>query len=1247
LTKEVRLQKLREIRETISQPHLRLSTTETRNATIVLNTLDWIAKDPEKVNARTGKERNTFLPDFPGANDNNACLIHLSSTDPNSPYSNKIPEGPEGVKLILGSWVDIFIFAFQKANALGPAGIKEFCSQLNGVCIDSRTRDAISYGMSLDAPESFSGYLHRAITSMHPYHKDSYFACFSSIQNACWEKNYFPDTKSKYKTQYAEQKGIFDESTFPLIKRYLSDLGLKPNSDFIVINDTYNNKAMVFKFVLSHPGFLDEIGLPEIVTPPSPTVTADKKDEKTDTVTIASQYTKLQESFKLAQQKALQTSMTADNSLLRKAYDFLLVSDIANFWPKLWQTHDDLPLVLTALKRTNFTYYKLVMDAFIVNNWISRATWKQLNQLLQVCIDQLKIAQKTNPDEFNKYINEPDHFFKGTLLYFAAERKLYPIVNQLLELGEDVNRTSNTGVTPLMHAVLSQYIRIPEESADDAKTRYANTVYAFINRTDIQIDINEKDILQFALTKNIFFIKNNIDVFYNTFNLHERIAREKIAKNDYQSAVQIYHHLYLESQKEKSPFDYYKITQADTLTRDEREKLASAFFKKNYAFIFQYRDSELFDNLLIWMGNHKSETLKTIDGDKNTILHTIVSQNIILGRENLSPEEKVLADNKYETMLTILLNIAPSLINVPNQDGLTPIHFTINSNNTRIAKLLLNHQQPRDEKSEPKPNITPLVITALNPCVTIETFKFVLEQKETDINARYTWANRSTKKENASMLEHALRNYQDYGPAAGSAYTTRCFEKIEQLCSHPLFVFPTEDVFRCWSTSCSSLSSLHFYKINFNPLESYFSKHFIAFLDLEIEKIKTYTTRFPQEKTLESLKISASREAPSNADLIDKLLANIQDFFIFLYKYGIPFEHYRCINELPPFIKKTIINNLIHACIFQICKNRDATLLSYYEITPSTQLIETSPIFTRFLSPAFIYWSQSFNHYEILTIKDFSWLLKQKLFVPYYGYDTLSFLLNHIEKASPWLWDSHGGYYRNSLIIGKIATFAHHVFSNKTSFNPDCIKQSQKHLQKFLVDISRKWHRNNIQSKEKVILEQIILRLDLELFIHTHKQKLIEPYEKKPNTVSFFANPLRIYREKFTELCLTTLGLASFDDPCSDHAEALHIAEKLKMTFVDDAQAIPIFIYKNTEPYAELKKFCDQRKELNERKHLELKNELLQSFYDTKKKDPIKAPTPYFFTDSSDIVETMQSYLPSPEKTPPLEDNTTKRQYPD
>jgi hypothetical protein len=414
--KKTRFDGLKLIRESLSRTDLELSSTEIRNATIVLNTLDWIAQDPEKVNARKGQARDTFLPDFPGAN-NNACLIHLSSTGPNSPYSNNIPEGNEGVSLILGSWVDIFITAFQKAHALGPKEIKEFFSRLDGVCIDSRISGAINYGMGLDAPQSFSGYLHCAIRDMPPFLTGSYFECFNAIQTYCWEEHYHADTKSKYKTQYAENKGTFDESAFPLIARYLSDLGLKPNNGFLQPEGQPFNTAILLKFVLFHPHLLDEIGLPEIAAPQP---TADAKDEKTDSSSIAAQTAKLQTSFKLAQQKALQISMTADNELLHKSYRKLLFNINHDELVLFLKTEHDFPLLLTLLKRTDVvTCYQIYIMRTTDDPtlFIEKITSLQkLNPLLQIYIDKLTCCKTNNPATFKKIINDPDNHF----LHLAA-----------------------------------------------------------------------------------------------------------------------------------------------------------------------------------------------------------------------------------------------------------------------------------------------------------------------------------------------------------------------------------------------------------------------------------------------------------------------------------------------------------------------------------------------------------------------------------------------------------------------------------------------------------------------------------------------------------------------------------------------------------------------------------------------------------------------------------------------------------
>jgi hypothetical protein len=252
-TEPNRIKQLQEIREdalATSNPY-QLSDKEHNDLVIVLNTLDYITENSNELSKRNGNARTTF---FISKDPKKHAPIHLEN----------YPTGDDGEKLMLGSLVDMFINSFDNVKKLHPIYVKEFCSKLDGDCIDIRTKPAFDYALTVGKIPTFTECMKKASNALTEKEVfPSYFDYFISIYNHFWNKPYSKDSTNP---GYTEKDGIFDEASFPLIARFLADLGLKPDS---TIFSTLSNlpaipvlaRFLILSFALSHDTFFDELGL--------------------------------------------------------------------------------------------------------------------------------------------------------------------------------------------------------------------------------------------------------------------------------------------------------------------------------------------------------------------------------------------------------------------------------------------------------------------------------------------------------------------------------------------------------------------------------------------------------------------------------------------------------------------------------------------------------------------------------------------------------------------------------------------------------------------------------------------------------------------------------------------------------------------------------------------------------------------------------------------------------------------------
>ncbi len=394
-TKLNRIKQLHEIREdalATSNPY-KLSDKEHDDLVVVLNTLDYITENSKELSKRKGHARTAF---FISKDPKKHAPIHLDN----------YPAGDDGEKIMLGSLVDLFITSFENVKKLHPTYVKEFCSKLYGDCIDIRTKPAFDYALTIGKIPSFTERMKIVSDLINKESEDplykvteysSYFNYFAIIYAQFWGKPYAKDST---KPGYSEQDGIFDETSFPLIARFLSDLGLKPDSSiFNTLSLTPNlglSKFWILNFALFHDSFFDELGLKD----------RSQEDISADCKNIKDPY--------------LQT--VYDNCLIgieiKKENGFDLSSE------KQFQ------ILINLLNRCGHKCFFNILDR---NNVFKLLSLDQKKYLLEICIKRLEKC-KNNPRFVREILTLDLTDANQSIFYIAVEVKNISAVKKLLLL---------------------------------------------------------------------------------------------------------------------------------------------------------------------------------------------------------------------------------------------------------------------------------------------------------------------------------------------------------------------------------------------------------------------------------------------------------------------------------------------------------------------------------------------------------------------------------------------------------------------------------------------------------------------------------------------------------------------------------------------------------------------------------------------------------------------------------------------
>ncbi len=428
-----RSEQLQEIRAdalAASNPY-QLADAERNNLVIVLNTLDYIVKESKELSKREGKARTVFF--IPGDKTKHAP-IHLEA----------FPAGDGGEKIMLGSLVDPFIKGFQDLKELHSSYVKEFCGKLSGLCIDARTRLAFDYALTTKGIPSFTECMKVVSDKIKEKEEEeeeqlqSYFDYFNHIYITFWGKPY---TKDNTKPGYSEHDGIFDETSFPLIARFLSDLGLKPDSS--ILNTLQKSKCVLadswtLNFALFHPAFFDELGL---------------KDRSQEDIIADPKNTTL---------PYLQTEYDdrLNDLKITKEYGFDLSSE------KRFQ------IFINLLNRCGHRMFFEILKKQPVFDSINN---KQKKFLLALCIQRLKKC-KSNPrfiaDTLNACLNE-----KESIVFIATELKNILFVKELLSLFPKEYPLHPS--SPLQKAIDNKSWNIIEAFAEAIIDKPFNNPYAY------------------------------------------------------------------------------------------------------------------------------------------------------------------------------------------------------------------------------------------------------------------------------------------------------------------------------------------------------------------------------------------------------------------------------------------------------------------------------------------------------------------------------------------------------------------------------------------------------------------------------------------------------------------------------------------------------------------------------------------------------------------------------------------------
>ncbi|MEO8400989.1 MAG: hypothetical protein ABI597_04225 [Gammaproteobacteria bacterium] len=155
--------------------------------------------------------------------------------------------GEKRKEYILKNLVNLFILSFNKVHAAEkkqPGVVKLFCSKCNGYCIDARTRDAMSYALTLGRP-AFSDLVK---TLAEKSGSDKYFTSLAFIFDKCRNELFSADTGTN---GYCKKEGnILDNIS--LVASFLKNILVHDvDKSFLAIAPTISSNSKRLPIFLS------------------------------------------------------------------------------------------------------------------------------------------------------------------------------------------------------------------------------------------------------------------------------------------------------------------------------------------------------------------------------------------------------------------------------------------------------------------------------------------------------------------------------------------------------------------------------------------------------------------------------------------------------------------------------------------------------------------------------------------------------------------------------------------------------------------------------------------------------------------------------------------------------------------------------------------------------------------------------------------------------------------------------------
>lgn len=242
---------------TKNEKEYKLSDKEKTDVNIVLNTLDFIVKaliDKQPLYCKCfffdENEEKKYAP------------IHFENYALKENKNENDLMSVESKNYLMGSLVAEFIECYKQVKQKGQ--VKEFCARLYGYCIDARVRSAFEYARKNSDSPTFTDLLKKNIQNLSVDDKNLYFSAFAEILKNSWGQPFIAD---EGKNGICKIKGVINTDQFDLIKQALEILGYEPSNDFLIAYDKLKDEKyqhllpVYIKFLLSHKGLLDEMGL--------------------------------------------------------------------------------------------------------------------------------------------------------------------------------------------------------------------------------------------------------------------------------------------------------------------------------------------------------------------------------------------------------------------------------------------------------------------------------------------------------------------------------------------------------------------------------------------------------------------------------------------------------------------------------------------------------------------------------------------------------------------------------------------------------------------------------------------------------------------------------------------------------------------------------------------------------------------------------------------------------------------------